>query len=101
MQKLYPIIQMLATSSACFARLKQMVDLQLPNGFPMKLDLPLTHTLSTQITFKNVMSSDRAVPEVNGVLHMCGGARTFVPGSATHVCCSAIEPDHKQVHMQH
>ena len=61
-----PIIDMLASSSAHFARLKRFIELQLPSGFPMKIDLPLVHMLSAQITFENVMCNERLVNDVNG-----------------------------------
>ncbi|MFH4979715.1 hypothetical protein AB6A40_006424 [Gnathostoma spinigerum] len=49
-----PIIDLMAVNNAHFARLKNFVQLQLPAGFPAKIEIPLFHVVSARITFGNI-----------------------------------------------
>ena len=66
---------MLASTSAHFARLKQFIEVQLPAGFPMQIEVPLVHMIGAQVTFENIMCNERSVSGVNGVSRMCVAAR--------------------------
>lgn len=49
-----PIIDLMAVNNSHFARLKNFIQLQLPAGFPVKIEIPLFHVVSARITFSNV-----------------------------------------------
>lgn len=49
-----PIIDLMAVNNTHFARLKNFVQLQLPAGFPVKIEIPLFHVVSARITFSAV-----------------------------------------------
>lgn len=44
----------MAVNNAHFARLKNFIQLQLPAGFPVKIEIPLFHIVSARITFSAV-----------------------------------------------
>ncbi|OZC09649.1 hypothetical protein X798_03343 [Onchocerca flexuosa] len=52
-----PIIDLMAVNNAHFARLKNFIQLQLPAGFPVKIEIPLFHIVSARITFSAVNTS--------------------------------------------
>nr|XP_056715275.1 ankyrin repeat domain-containing protein 13A [Euleptes europaea]XP_056715276.1 ankyrin repeat domain-containing protein 13A [Euleptes europaea] len=61
-----PIIDLMARTSAHFARLKDFITLEFPPGFPVKIEIPLFHVLNARITFGNVNScstTEEAPPE--------------------------------------
>lgn len=49
-----PIIDLMSVNNAHFVRLKNFIQLQLPAGFPVKVEIPLFHVVSARITFANV-----------------------------------------------
>lgn len=49
-----PIINLMANSSSHFAKLRDFITLQLPAGFPLKIEIPLFHVLNARITFSNI-----------------------------------------------
>ncbi|VDN06365.1 unnamed protein product [Thelazia callipaeda] len=49
-----PIIDLMAVSNTHFARLKNFIQLQLPTGFPVKIEIPLFHVVSARITFSAI-----------------------------------------------
>ncbi|KAL8179997.1 UNVERIFIED_CONTAM: Ankyrin repeat domain-containing protein 13A [Gekko kuhli] len=51
-----PIIDLMARTSAHFARLRDFITLEFPPGFPVKIEIPLFHVLNARITFGNVNS---------------------------------------------
>ncbi|PAV75301.1 hypothetical protein WR25_03661 [Diploscapter pachys] len=53
-EQLIPIIDMMAANNAHFSRLQSFVQMQLPSGFPVKIEIPLFHVLSAKITFCNI-----------------------------------------------
>ncbi|NXW16308.1 AN13A protein, partial [Circaetus pectoralis] len=50
----FPIIDLMARTSAHFARLRDFITLEFPPGFPVKIEIPLFHVLNARITFENV-----------------------------------------------
>ncbi|XP_007900047.1 ankyrin repeat domain-containing protein 13A [Callorhinchus milii] len=53
-EQVIPIINLMARSSAHFAKLRDFITLQFPPGFPVKIEIPLFHVLNARITFGNV-----------------------------------------------
>ncbi|ELU00132.1 hypothetical protein CAPTEDRAFT_220273 [Capitella teleta] len=80
-EQVAPIIDLMAASNAHFRKLKDFITLQLPAGFPVKIEIPLFHVLNARITFGNIFASDATAP---GVTHIpeCDG---------TPMCCSIEE----------
>ncbi|NXD50785.1 AN13A protein, partial [Corvus moneduloides] len=56
MEQITPIIDLMARTSAHFARLRDFITLEFPPGFPVKIEIPLFHVLNARITFENVNS---------------------------------------------
>ncbi|VDK22335.1 unnamed protein product, partial [Anisakis simplex] len=52
--QILPIIDLMAVNNTHFARLKNFIQLQLPAGFPVKIEIPLFHVVSARITFSNI-----------------------------------------------
>ncbi|XP_033119326.1 ankyrin repeat domain-containing protein 13D-like [Anneissia japonica] len=53
-EQVLPIIDLMAISNAHFAKLRDFITLQLPSGFPVKIEIPLFHILNARITFGNL-----------------------------------------------
>ncbi|XP_026492113.2 ankyrin repeat domain-containing protein 13D [Vanessa tameamea] len=72
-EQIMPILDLMAAiSSPHFAKLKDFVQMQLPSGFPVKIEIPLFHVLNARITFGNIFATESAVAHVQSVL---AGAR--------------------------
>ncbi|XP_069475491.1 ankyrin repeat domain-containing protein 13A [Ambystoma mexicanum] len=59
-EQVTPIIDLMATTSAHFAQLRDFITLQFPPGFPVKIEIPLFHVLNARITFGNVNNCSTA-----------------------------------------
>lgn len=46
-----PIIDLMAPTSPHLAKLRDFISLQLPSGFPVKVEIPVYHVLSAKVTF--------------------------------------------------
>ncbi|ESN95693.1 hypothetical protein HELRODRAFT_193502, partial [Helobdella robusta] len=64
-----PIIDLMAANNTHFRKLKDFIALQLPAGFPVKIEIPVFHVLNARITFSNIFSRD--VP-AKGVMYIPG-----------------------------
>nr|XP_005999511.1 PREDICTED: ankyrin repeat domain-containing protein 13A [Latimeria chalumnae] len=53
-EQVTPIIDLMARTSAHFARLRDFINLKFPPGFPAKIEIPLFHVLNARITFGNI-----------------------------------------------
>lgn len=62
-----PIVDLMAISSSHFAKLKHFIQMQLPSGFPVKIEIPLFHVLTARITFGNIFGVDAAINKVSTV----------------------------------
>lgn len=62
-----PIVDLMAISSSHFAKLKHFIQMQLPNGFPVKIEIPLFHVLTARITFGNIFGVDENINNVSTV----------------------------------
>ncbi|RXN07656.1 ankyrin repeat domain-containing 13B-like protein [Labeo rohita] len=53
-EQVAPIIDLMAISNALFAKLRDFINLRLPPGFPVKIEIPIYHILNARITFGNL-----------------------------------------------
>ncbi|XP_038210010.1 ankyrin repeat domain-containing protein 13D, partial [Zerene cesonia] len=73
-EQIMPILDLMASiSSPHFAKLKDFIQMQLPAGFPVKIEIPLFHVVSARVTFGNLFGGDAAVRHVARLA--AGGAR--------------------------
>nr|XP_050854874.1 ankyrin repeat domain-containing protein 13D isoform X1 [Vespula vulgaris] len=63
-EQIMPIVDLMAISSSHFAKLKDYIQMQLPSGFPVKIEIPLFHILNARITFGNIFGLDQEIPHV-------------------------------------
>lgn len=63
-EQILPIVDLMAISSSHFAKLKDFIQMQLPSGFPVKIEIPLFHVLNARITFGNIFAMDNPIPKV-------------------------------------
>ncbi|XP_068214206.1 ankyrin repeat domain-containing protein 13D [Palaemon carinicauda] len=66
-EQVMPIVDLMAISSSHFAKLKHFIQMQLPSGFPVKIEIPLFHVLTARITFGNIFGLDEAISNVGTV----------------------------------
>ncbi|XP_059884186.1 ankyrin repeat domain-containing protein 13A isoform X1 [Delphinus delphis] len=64
-EQVIPIIDLMARTSAHFARLRDFIKLEFPPGFPVKIEIPLFHVLNARITFGNVNGCSTAEETVS------------------------------------
>lgn len=67
-EQIMPIVDLMAISSSHFAKLKDFIQMQLPAGFPVKIEIPLFHILNARITFGNIFGLDQEVPHVDQLI---------------------------------
>ncbi|XP_033627944.1 ankyrin repeat domain-containing protein 13D-like [Asterias rubens] len=67
-EQVLPIIDLMAISNAHFAKLRDFITLQLPAGFPVKIEIPLFHILNACITFGNLYAKQEPVEGVTNVV---------------------------------
>ncbi|KAK6744640.1 hypothetical protein RB195_011391 [Necator americanus] len=53
-EQVMPIVDLMAANSAHFARLHNFIRMQLPAGFPVRIEIPLFHVVSAKITFGQI-----------------------------------------------
>ena len=73
-EQLLPIIEILAPSNRHFETLRDFIDLKLPRGFPIKIEIPLFGVLIAKITFQNYTPQ----PEVDDAFFMV--PEDYTPG---------------------
>lgn len=66
-EQILPIVDLMAISSSHFAKLKNFIQMQLPSGFPVKIEIPLFHVLNARITFGNIFAMDNCVPHISQI----------------------------------
>lgn len=66
-EQVMPIVDLMAISSSHFAKLKHFIQMQLPSGFPVKIEIPLFHVLTARITFGNIFGVDERIDNVSTV----------------------------------
>lgn len=63
--QIMPIIDLMALSAPHFAKMKDFINMQMPAGFPIKLEIPLFHVISAKVTFMNINGHASPVPHVS------------------------------------
>merc|ERR1719211_369829 len=71
-EQIMPIIDLLAISNTHFQKLKEFIHMQLPAGFPVKIEIPLFHVINARITFSNIQALDVAVAGVTSIREESG-----------------------------
>ncbi|XP_041456412.1 ankyrin repeat domain-containing protein 13D-like [Lytechinus variegatus] len=64
-EQVLPIIDLMAISNAHFAKLRDFITLQLPAGFPVKIEIPLFHVINACVTFGNLYAKKQPVTGVS------------------------------------
>lgn len=68
-EQVLPILDLMSTmASPHVSKLKDFITMQLPSGFPVKVEIPLFHVLNACITFGNVFAMTTPVENVS-VIH--------------------------------
>ncbi|XP_023723988.1 ankyrin repeat domain-containing protein 13D isoform X3 [Cryptotermes secundus] len=67
-EQIMPIVDLMAISSSHFAKLKDFIQMQLPAGFPVKIEIPLFHVLNARITFGNIFGLDEEIPGITRIM---------------------------------
>jgi len=71
-EQVMPIVDLLAISNTHFQKLKDFIHMQLPSGFPVKIEIPLFHVINARITFSNIQALDIPVEGVTSVREESG-----------------------------
>lgn len=67
-EQILPILDLMSTlASPHISKLKDFITMQLPSGFPVKIEIPLFHVLNALITFGNVFALDTPVEHVTNI----------------------------------
>ncbi|XP_011184656.1 ankyrin repeat domain-containing protein 13D isoform X2 [Zeugodacus cucurbitae] len=67
-EQVLPILDLMSTmASPHVSKLKDFITMQLPSGFPVKVEIPLFHVLNACITFGNVFGMTSAVENVTTI----------------------------------
>lgn len=67
-EQILPILDLMSTlASPHISKLKDFITMQLPSGFPIKIEIPLFHVLNALITFGNVFGTDMPVEYVTNI----------------------------------
>ncbi|KAK9503794.1 hypothetical protein O3M35_010276 [Rhynocoris fuscipes] len=66
-EQIMPIVDLMAISSSHFAKLKNFIQMQLPSGFPVKIEIPLFHVLNARITFGNIFGMEQSVEGIDRI----------------------------------
>jgi hypothetical protein len=67
-EQILPILDLMSTlASPHVSKLKDFITMQLPSGFPVKVEIPLFHVLNALITFGNVFALETPVPKVTNL----------------------------------
>ncbi|CAH8448975.1 unnamed protein product [Schistosoma curassoni] len=65
--QIIPIIDLMSEYNPYFHKLKEFLTKQLPNGFPLKVEIPLYHVLNACVSFGNLNGQDNSVYGVSTV----------------------------------
>lgn len=52
-EQLFPLMEIMSPSNEHFAHLRDFIDLKLPRGFPIKIEIPLFGILTARVTFQS------------------------------------------------
>ncbi|NWR08219.1 AN13A protein, partial [Paradoxornis webbianus] len=101
MEQVTPIIDLMARTSAHFARLRDFITLEFPPGFPVKIEVPLFHVLNARITFENVNGCRTAEGASPGGAQSDAGANFEVDQSVFEIPKSYnVQDDGRNIRVQ-
>lgn len=63
-EQVLPIVDLMALNNSHFKKLKEFITLQLPSGFPVKVEIPLYRVITAKVTFGNIHALDQHVDHV-------------------------------------
>uniref|UniRef100_A0AAG5DHT3 Ankyrin repeat domain-containing protein n=1 Tax=Anopheles atroparvus TaxID=41427 RepID=A0AAG5DHT3_ANOAO len=67
-EQVLPILDLMSTmASPHVSKLRDFITMQLPSGFPVKIEIPLFHVLNAVVTFGNVFAIEQSVPHVTHI----------------------------------
>ncbi|XP_058053849.1 ankyrin repeat domain-containing protein 13D isoform X1 [Anopheles bellator] len=67
-EQVLPILDLMSTmASPHVSKLRDFITMQLPAGFPVKIEIPLFHVLNAVVTFGNVFATENPVPHVSNI----------------------------------
>lgn len=67
-EQVLPILDLMSTlASPHISKLKDFITMQLPAGFPVKIEIPLFHVLNAVVTFSNCFGMDNPIPQVTKI----------------------------------
>uniref|UniRef100_A0A182WE89 Ankyrin repeat domain-containing protein n=1 Tax=Anopheles minimus TaxID=112268 RepID=A0A182WE89_9DIPT len=67
-EQVLPILDLMSTmASPHVSKLKDFITMQLPSGFPVKIEIPLFHVLNAVVTFGNVFAIEQPVQHVSHI----------------------------------
>jgi len=84
-EQVMPIVDLLAISNTHFQKLKHFIHMQLPSGFPVKIEIPLFHVINAQITFSNIQALDNPVGGVTSFKEESGHSSAAIDDSVFEV----------------
>jgi len=84
-EQVMPIVDLLAISNTHFQKLKHFIHMQLPSGFPVKIEIPLFHVINARITFSNIQALDSPVPGVTSFKEDSGRSSAAIDDSVFEV----------------
>jgi len=84
-EQIMPIVDLLAISNTHFQKLKDFIHMQLPSGFPVKIEIPLFHVINARITFSNIQALDKPVDGVISLKEEDGRSSAAIDDSVFEV----------------
>jgi len=84
-EQVMPIVDLLAISNTHFQKLKHFIHMQLPSGFPVKIEIPLFHVINARITFSNIQAIDVPVAGVTSFKEDGGRSSAAIDDSVFEV----------------
>ena len=66
-EQISPIVDLMALNNSHFKKLKEFITLQLPSGFPVKIEIPLYRVITAKVTFGNIHALDTHVEHVTTI----------------------------------
>lgn len=88
-EQVLPIVDLLAISNSHFQKLKDFIHMQLPAGFPVKIEIPLFHLINARITFSNIQALDSPIAGVTSLTEDGGRSSAAIDDSvydSTRLC---------------
>jgi len=78
-EQVSPIVDLMALNNSHFKKLKEFITLQLPSGFPVKIEIPLYRVITAKVTFGNIHALDTHVEYVTTIKNSSPKANNIMP----------------------